>query len=114
MASIYRKKGGDIWYYGITYQGKRYQGTTKTTDKKSAQFIAESMQTDLAREKHNLPVLNKNINSFGDLFQDYLKNIINSSRTIQVKQWISIHFLPVFKDKDTTSITQSDIKNYQL
>ena len=57
MASIYRKKSGDIWYYSITYQGKRYQGTTKTTDKKSAQLITESIQTDLAREIHSLPAL---------------------------------------------------------
>ena len=63
MASIYRKKSGDIWYYSISHKGKRYQGTTKTTDKKSAQLIAESILTDLARQQYDLPGLNNSKNN---------------------------------------------------
>ena len=50
MASIYQKKGKNVWYYCITYNGKKYQGSTKTIDKQSAKLIAEAKQTDIARE----------------------------------------------------------------
>jgi hypothetical protein len=35
MASIYKKKNNNVWYYCVTYGGKKYQGSTKTTDKQS-------------------------------------------------------------------------------
>ena len=114
MASIYRKKSGDIWYYSITYQGKRYQGTTKTTDKKSAQLIAESIQTDLAREIHSLPALNKTVVNFTTVWEEYLKHQNNSKGTIDKKKWHAKHFLPVFGNKNITDISSIDIKNYQL
>ena len=59
MASIYRKKDNDVWYYCITYEGKKYQGTTKTTYKQSAKLIAKAKQTDIAREKNDLPTLKR-------------------------------------------------------
>jgi hypothetical protein len=74
MASIYRKKGNDIWYYSITYGGKRYQGTTKTTDKQSAKLIAEAKQTDIAREKNYLPALKKTVVRFTTLRDKYLNS----------------------------------------
>ncbi len=114
MASIYRKKSGDIWYYSITYRGRRYQGTTKTTDKKSAQLIAESIQTDLAREIHSLPALNKTVVNFTTVWEEYLKHQNNSKGTIDKKKWHAKHFLPVFGNKNITDISSIDIKNYQL
>jgi hypothetical protein len=75
MASIYRLKNSKNWYYCITYNGKKYQGSTKTTDKQSAKQIAESIQTDLARETYDLPALrNKSIVNFTILWQEYIKN----------------------------------------
>ena len=29
MASIYKKKNNNVWYYCVTYGGKKYQGSTK-------------------------------------------------------------------------------------
>ncbi|MHB8282760.1 MAG: tyrosine-type recombinase/integrase [bacterium] len=114
MASIYRKKSGDIWYYSITYQSKRYQGTTKTTDKKSAQLIAESIQTDLARQKYDLPGLNNNKNIFDSIFQqDYLKNLTSSKSTINRTIVASKNFLPLFNNKQINNIKQIDTEEYQ-
>ncbi len=114
MASIYRKKSGDIWYYSISHKGKRYQGTTKTTDKKSAQLIAESIQTDLARQKYDLPCLNNSNNIFGSIFhQDYLKNLTSSQATINRSIVASKNFLPFFNNKQINNIKQIDIEEYQ-
>jgi hypothetical protein len=110
MASIYRKKNGDVWYYSITYQGKHYQGTTRTTDKKSAQLIAESIQTDLAREKHSLPTLTKKVANFAALFDEYIRFLSNSKETIKNKMFAYRHF--TFKNKDITAITAQDIEYY--
>ena len=43
-----------------------------------------------------------------------MDSLNNSKKTIEVKGWISKHFIPVFKDRNITDITQLDIKNYQL
>ena len=114
MASVYRKKESDIWYYHICVDGKHYQGSCRTKDKKNAEQIANAIQTDIAREKTGLKTLIKKTRPFENIFYNYLENLNNAEKTIEVKQWISIHFLPVFKNKDIAIITQSDIKEYQL
>jgi len=114
MASVYKKKDGNVWYYNISFNGKRYRGSTKTNDKKTAQQIANSIETDLAREKYNLSAINKNIIKFDELYEEYIKSLMNTKTTIKNKINIAQHFLPVFKDKNISNITQSDIKNYQL
>ena len=111
MASIYQKKSKNVWYYCITYNGKKYQGSTKTTDKQSAKLIAEAKQTDIARECNKIPVLNKNIGNFSTLWQMYLK----LQATLDVrKRTAANHFLPVFGNKGLNNISMPDIKNYQL
>ena len=114
MASVYRKKGNDIWYYHICVDGKHYQGSCRTKDKKNAEQIANAIQTDIARKKTGLKTLIKKSLPFGSIFYSYLENLSNTEKTIKVKKWISIHFLPIFKDKDIAFITQSDIKDYQI
>ncbi len=111
MASIYQKKGKNIWYYCITHNGKKYQGSTKTSDKQSAKLIAEAKQTDIAREYNKIPVLNKNIGNFSTLWQGYLKLQVNSDVR---KRTAANHFLPVFGNKGLNNISLPDIKNYQL
>ena len=116
MASIYRLKNSKNWYYSITFHGKRYQESTKTTDKQSAKQIAESIQTDIAREKHDLPVLknNKSIVNFTILWQEYIKNSTNAKNTLTSTVSRAKHFLPVFQNKLVEEIMTPDIKNYQL
>ena len=112
MASIYKRKGSDYYYYCIVSGGKKYQGSTKTSDKKSAKLIAESLQTDLAREQHNLPSLNKTVVKFTTVFDDYIKNQNVSEKTVEIRITASKHFLPIFADKDIKNISQLDIENY--
>jgi hypothetical protein len=45
MASVYKKKDGNVWYYNISFNDKRYRGSTKTTDKKPP----SKLQTALKR-----------------------------------------------------------------
>ncbi|MHB1679021.1 MAG: hypothetical protein ACYCTB_00720 [bacterium] len=45
------RKIGDTYYYDIAVDGKRYRGTTKTTDKKLAGQIANTIKTDILRKK---------------------------------------------------------------
>ena len=111
MASIYQKKGKNVWYYCITYNGKKYQGSTKTTDKQSAKLIAEAKQTDIAREYNKIPVLNKNIGNFSTLWQGYLK--LQANLDVR-KRTAANHFLPVFGNKGLNNISMPNIKNYQL
>jgi integrase len=114
MASIYRKKGNDVWYYCITYRGKKYQGCTKTTDKQSARLIAEAKQTDIAREKNDLPALKKTVVNFPTVWQEYYSSLSNESATLRSKGGAAKHFLPIFENKSIISISQMDIENYRL
>ncbi len=113
MASIYRKKGGDVWYYCFTYKGKKYQGSTKTTDKISAKQIAEANQTDVARKKNDLLALKKRVVNFTTGWEKYIGSDTSSSSNIKNKKYLSIHFLPVFKNKDIKEITVGDIEDYR-
>ena len=113
MASIYRKKNNDIWYYCITYNGKKYQGSTKTTDKQSAKLIAEAKQTDIAREKNALPALKKTVVNFPTAWEKYIKSLPNNKETIKNKIFAYAHFKP-FYNKNLIDITMQDIEHYQL
>ncbi len=112
MASIYRLKNSKNWYYCITYNGRKYQGSTKTTDKQSAKLIAEARQTDLAREENKIPALKKkSIGNFPILWEEYLRaQVVQDVR----KSTASNHFLPVFGNKRLNGIAMPDIRSYQL
>ena len=112
MASIYRLKNSKNWYYCITYNGIKYQGSTKTTDRQSAKLIAEAMQTDIAREENKIPVLKKkSIGNFPILWEEYLKaQAVPDVR----KRTASNHFFAVFENKRLNRIAMPDIRSYQL
>ena len=114
MASIYKRKGSDYYYYCIVSGNKKYQGSTKTSDKKTAKLIAESLQTDLAREQFNLPTINKTVVNFTTVFNEYIKNQNVSEKTVEIRITASKHFLKVFADKDIKNIRQTDIESYLL
>ena len=110
MANIYKR--GDIYWYQIRFDGLRYRGSTKTDNKKLAQQIANTIEADLVRKKFSMPVKNNYI--FLTAWEQYKKSLTNINRTIKNKEFAANHFLPVFKDKNISEITQSDIKEYQL
>ena len=110
MANIYKR--GNIYWYQIRFDGLRYRGSTKTDNKKLAQQIANTIEADLVRKKFSMPV--KNNYTFSTAWEQYKKSLTNISRTIKNKEFAANHFLPVFKDKNISEITQSDIKEYQL
>jgi len=113
MASVYKKKDGNVWYYNISFNDKRYRGSTKTNDKKTAQQIANSIETDLARQQHGLTILNKNLDKFGDIFKNYLNELTIAKKTLELRIALSKHFLCVFQDKPVKTISTSDIEEYR-
>jgi len=51
--------------------------------------------------------------TFLSAWEQYVKSLANTDRTIENKISIANHFLPIFIHKNITEITQSDIKTYQ-
>ena len=101
MSSIYKKQDGNVWYYNISFKGKRYRGSTKTTDKKTAQQIANSIETNITRQMHGLPLLNnKNKNIFENIFNEYLNNLTCSKSTKNRDISSSKNFMPIFEYKE--------------
>lgn len=112
MASIYRLKNSKNWYYCIVYNGRKYQGSTRTPDKQSAKLIAEAKQTDIAREENRIPPLKKkSIGNFPMLWDEYLKSLIVPDVR---KKTAANHFLPALGNKPVGGISTPDIRNYQL
>ncbi|MHB1665052.1 MAG: tyrosine-type recombinase/integrase [bacterium] len=105
------RKIGDMYYYDITIDNVRYRGTTKTTDKKLAENITDTIKSDIIRKKHDLPSQIEYL--FKDLWNDYI-NFQTTGKNKDLKICLAKHFLPVFKDKIIKKITISDIKNYQM
>ena len=110
MAYIYQR--GNLYWYRVRLEGNEYRGSTKTDNKKLAQQIANTIEADLVRKKFSMPV--KNNYTFLTAWEQYFNSLSNSKGTVEVKGWISKHFIPAFKDKNIAEITQSDIKDYQL
>ncbi len=114
MASVYRKKGSEIWYYHICVDGKHYQGSCRTKDKKNAEQIANAIQTDIAREKTGLKTLIKKRLTFEDIFDEYLKSQTTSPLTQKRKIVASKNFLLSFAKTDIQNINKDKIESYQL
>ena len=114
MASVYRKKGSEIWYYHICVDGKHYQGSCRTKDKKNAAQIANAIQTDIAREKTGLKNLIKKRLTFEDIFDEYLKSLTTSPLTLKRKIVASKNFLLSFAKTDIQNINKDKIESYQL
>ncbi len=114
MASIYKVKNSKNYYYSISFNGKHYQGSTKTTNRQAAQQIANSIETDIARHSHNLPTINKGIANFAILYKEYLQDMNVSEGTKEVRINASKHFLKSFENKYIQHISQLDIEKYQL
>ena len=110
MAYIYQR--GDIFWYRVRLEGKEYRGSTKTDNKKLAQQIANTIEADLVRKKFSMPV--KNNYTFLTAWEQYINSLSVNNKTKELRMYLSKHFLPDFKDKQISEISQSHIKNYQL
>jgi integrase len=48
------KRGGSVWHFNILVEGQRYQGSTRTTDLKTATLFLGQLRLDIARGKLGL------------------------------------------------------------
>ena len=71
MASIYKKQGGNVWYYNISFNGKRYRVSTKTTDKKTAQQIHTTCKNAGFKDIH--------IHDLRHVFASKMKMVMNGT-----------------------------------
>ncbi len=105
-------KRGKYFYYLFYLNGKKYKGSCRTTDRNLAKAVENSVRGNVVRKTFELPI-ERNI-EFSTAWNDYVKNLNNSSGTIKGKISHSKHFLPVFGNHNLVSIRISDIKRYQL
>ena len=110
MAYIYQR--GNIFWYRVRIEGNEYRGSTKTDNKKFAQQIANTIESDLVRKKFSMPFKNNYI--FLTAWEQYINSLSVNNKTKELRIYLSKHFLPDFKGKQISDITQSDIKKYQL
>ncbi|MDA8299761.1 MAG: site-specific integrase [Deltaproteobacteria bacterium] len=107
-------KRGNIYWCEFIVDKKRYQLSTKTKDKALAGEIAAALQADVIRQRFYIPQKYKKEYKFEDVLNDYFKSQTTSFRTKDRRIIASKHFLPMFKNKIISSISQIDIENYML
>ena len=107
-------KRGQTYWCEFRLDNKHYQYSCKTKEKETAQEIAAAIYADTIRDRFNIPVKNKAQRLFTETYQEYLKSLSNSTKTVINKNIAFKHFLQVFKDKNIAEITTTDIKTYQL
>ena len=112
--NIYKR--GEIFWVKFMIDGKLNQYSCRTKDKAVAQEIASAIYADVLRDRFNLPTKNipKDKYIFKDiLYKEYIKscNIANST----LKPMLSrIKHFNIFFEKEINSITELDIKSFQI
>lgn len=115
MDNLYRIKNSKNWYYSFSHNGKHYQGSTKTPNRKIAEQVIISIKNDVIKEVFNLPIHNKNKSEiFSNVWNQYIENQSCMPGTIEKKKWHSKHFIPIFGNRDLKTISTLDIEKYQI
>ena len=105
---------GKTYWCEFEVDKKRYQYSCKTQDKDIAEEVASAIHADTIRNRFNIPSKNKADRIFGEVWQEYLKTLNNAKGTLANKIFAAKHFLPIFQNKDITSLTVTDIERYSL
>jgi integrase len=106
------RRRGHVWWIRYYRDGKRYEESSKSTKKTTAQNLLKLREGDVAK---GIPVTAK-IGQFridealADVVTDYRVNGKRSARVVQRR--IAKHLLPYFGGRRAASITTSDVRNY--
>ena len=116
--NIYKRKDSNNYYYRFEVDGVLHQGSTKTSDFKTALKIVQLKKSEVIKESAGLPTNNffKKSYIFKELFTDkYIKHLStfkSKSYLYDLEQYAK-HFLPVFSNSDIKTIQNKDIFAYQ-
>jgi len=88
-------KRGKCWYYDFWFEGVRYQKSTKQRDKREAGKVEDSVRSDLARRKFNLPSKSLRFRELCDRYAEVAKT--NRKRAYVVERYhVCKHLVPHF------------------
>ena len=116
--NIYKRKDSNNYYYRFEINGVLFQGSTKTSDFKTAIKIVSLKKSEVIKEAAGLPTNNffKKSYIFKEVFNDkYMKHLStykSKSYIYDLSQYAK-HFLPIFQNIDIKTIQKKDIFTYQ-
>ncbi len=106
-------KRGSIFWVEFRHDGKHYQQSCRTKDKSVAEEVAAAIHADVVRNRFDIPVKNKAVYIFKEVFNQYIKQQ-QKGKNLDRKLVAAKHFLLIFGNKELNNIASVDIKNYQL
>lgn len=112
--SVYKKPNSPFWQITITYKGKRYKASSKTTSKKNAESIESKIRTQLV-EGRWLDKLEGEKRTFKELAEKY----IHEYAKLHKRSWdkdaerIDNHLIPFFGKMMVTEISPKHISAYK-
>lgn len=122
MASLFRRKGSDIWRISWTdpRTGARRQASTKTSDDLEAQQIKADLEREIAalRKKHRgngRRSTAATLAEFATRWLEHQRAEGNSASTMKNKAAVlRNHILPAFGHRPLNRITTEDAANYRI
>ena len=115
--NIYKRKDSNNYYYRFEVDGVLFQGSTKTSDYKTAIKIVQLKKSEVIKSVAGLPTDNlfKKSYTFNEVFAKYMKHLFtykSKSYIYDLTQYAK-HFLPIFQNLDIKTIQKKDIFSYQ-
>jgi len=95
-----------IWYFAITRDGRRIQGSTGTANKKLAQDIHDKVLSDITKRKW-FRNEKARTTTFREMWEHYRRKYEK-----QRDKTSSLHLLSYFGDKKLSAITSEDVEDY--
>lgn len=95
MATLFKKKGGDIWYVDFIYRGKRCRKSTGTGDRELAELNRKDIEVKIARDNLGFGEKDRKEVLLSRFFEEYLE--YSKAGKAEKTFWIDRRALQLFK-----------------
>ena len=114
MASLFERKG--VWYINYRHKGRQYRRSTKTSDRKLAEFKLKELELELFRGKHSPHAASETKPTLANFFSRYAEfsNSTKSRATNLSDQYRIRQIREYFARRGLTRIEQITLGELQL
>jgi hypothetical protein len=108
--ALYRR--GHIWYYEFWFDGVRFQGSTRQSNKREAERIIAALKADVARRRVNLPSKSVKFQEISDRYEELSKTDGRPSY-VSEKYHIKNRLVPYFGDILVHALNREIVEKYK-
>lgn len=116
MATLFKRKGGCIWYVDYVYQGRRKRKSTRTSDRKLAELFLKDIEVKIAKDKFGFDDLSKKKILFEEFIVEYLNysKAVKADKTYQIDSRVLNNFKDFVGNIQLIRITQKHAEDFKI